>query len=375
MLTTVNIDTTTPDRYETITGKVTTNTGPGTDQSWTFREVGSRTYGENIVGYHRAKAAGALLPHTHWIQTERQVMTVTPGDWYIQWVSPPSIWAEITPYALYLPTQYAPPSMDPSIADYALQRAAAKIYSEGWDALTFAAEAPKTANMIRGFTAKALNLTRNLSRKRVFDMWLEGRYGWRTLAYDVRDIHKAVVEMDSQRSIWSERQGLKVDRSTSSPGEVFNPTNNNLLRVSEDIVLEESYRGAVSAKIEVARARFNPVETAWELVPFSFVLDWVYDVGTAIRALSFAATTRGYTSSIGLKHDYSATYTLHHVGHSTNRQNGRASGSVNWTGSGLSRTPTVINFKPQVTNRLLTPDLALDLTGLAKLRRQYSSRR
>lgn len=46
---------------------------------------------------------------------------------------------------------------------------------------------------------------------------------------------------------------------------------------------------------QVARlSALNPVSIAWELVPFSFVIDWFYDIGGYLRALETALTYNSY---------------------------------------------------------------------------------
>jgi len=336
---------------------------------------GANVYGENTVGYWRAKKNGELLPFTTWYQSEAQEFEYTAGDIYTQWVSAPHIRADV-PGALFpneLATSYEPPAPNTDGVEYMLQSAASDIYAEGWDALTFAVELPKTGKMIENFGKKAYNLARGLSRKRVLDMWLEGRYGWRTLAYDVRDIHHAMTEMEQRRDIYTERKGFK--RPISDSSYVVHTDDNFTYHVHSSLTAEQSVRGSIAAKFDAARIRTNVIETAWELVPFSFVLDWVYDVGTAIRAASLGIMAEKYYAAVGFKQTYTFHQYVQFISNSANRTAGRASGSRTWTGEVTSRIPTTLSYKPQVTNRLLTPDLALDLTALSRVRRQISSRR
>jgi len=370
----ININIDEPGRDITVSQTGNTNSGGPYYADFTFSTVGTKVYGENIHGYTKLKKAGALLPHTPWFRRETQEIEVENGRWRTEHIPDGSVWAEWDPYVQHLPASFYPSAPDLSPADYALQKAAAEIYSEGWDALTFAAELPKTANMITGFGNKLRNLSRGLSKKKILSAWLEGRYGWRTLAYDARDIHHAVSEMEATRNIWSERQGFSSSQSLPDDYVVSSATNNDAT-VSCSGSIDESVRGAISAQISVSRFRTNPAETAWELVPLSFVLDWVYDVGTSIRALSFAAASSHYYSSIGYSLTHDVQFTTTFKSDFAGRQNGVWTGGVKFSGNEVSRTPTKLNFKPQVTNRLLSPDLALDLTGIAETRRHISSRR
>lgn len=46
---------------------------------------------------------------------------------------------------------------------------------------------------------------------------------------------------------------------------------------------------------------FNPFATAWELIPFSFVIDYFYNIGSWIAANSFASFDTRYFASIGYR--------------------------------------------------------------------------
>lgn len=65
----------------------------------------------------------------------------------------------------------------------------------------------------------------------------------------------------------------------------------------------DSYRFSVRANVvtqlEVPRFTFNPLVTAWELIKFSFVIDWFFSVGNAIKALSVIVMSKHYTASYG----------------------------------------------------------------------------
>jgi hypothetical protein len=180
--------------------------------------------------------------------------------------------------------------------------------------------------------------------------------------------------MNQQRTIWSERQGFSTSFNSVSDSIVSSYTN-NWATVTETVTGAHSIRGAISAKIDVSAVRLNPFETAWELVPLSFVLDWVYDIGTSIRALSFSAVASEYTSSIGVSTEYVADYTTAFGDNESNRQNGVWTGGVTFSGKDVERIPIVLNYHPQVTRRLLTSDLILDLRAIAESRNYLSSRR
>lgn len=60
-----------------------------------------------------------------------------------------------------------------------------------------------------------------------------------------------------------------------------------------------SARGSVAALIKKQGAHFNPVVTGWELVPYSFVIDWFVDVGSTLKSLSLAVVADEVTAAYG----------------------------------------------------------------------------
>lgn len=45
--------------------------------------------------------------------------------------------------------------------------------------------------------------------------------------------------------------------------------------------------------------QFNPLQTGWELIPFSFVLDWVLNVGKTISAIALLNCSVAHTAALG----------------------------------------------------------------------------
>jgi hypothetical protein len=52
-----------------------------------------------------------------------------------------------------------------------------------------------------------------------------------------------------------------------------------------------SYRGFAYTKIKPESFGIDPVQTFWELVPFSFVVDWFVDVGSKLQLASYLSTS------------------------------------------------------------------------------------
>jgi hypothetical protein len=184
--------------------------------------------------------------------------------------------------------------LDPYDYDQMVQAAAANIYSRGHDTLTFLAELHKVRDMVRGFLPRLISC---LTRGRIDQIWLEGRYGWRTLIYDIQDIHDALQNFDEKRKRYSERVG-RTYRSTDVVQYQTNWTSSTHY-FTQTTNWEIGVRGAVTADISPPRWSFNPITTAWELLTLSFVVDWIINVGQALEAMSFIALSSDYEAAGG----------------------------------------------------------------------------
>jgi hypothetical protein len=266
--------------------------------------------GQNIPDYHRRVREGELLPSTyfkrfsnHGSSSGTYSYDQDTGTTYRQ------VFGSYTPYTDWALTEdevnaYVP---EPSTLSYYAQNAAAKIYNQGYDALTSLAELAETRRMFMNLGKRLwkMKLPKKLFRKKwkaaslksVANDWMEGRYGWRTLVYDITSLNDAIRNFDESRTRYSERSGDFW--STSSYSEV--PLSWMAfygLKVIEDRVSIQ-VRGSVAADIEVPKFQFNPLQTGWEVIPFSFVIDWFLGVGRALSALSFLSLQRKYVASVG----------------------------------------------------------------------------
>jgi hypothetical protein len=271
----------------------------------------------------------------------------------------------------------------PEDIDYYIQRAAAGIYSDGHDSLTFLSELHKLRSLhsktIKNLGTKIVDILKGLlsrsgsggvkglvSRsKRVNWLhelaqlygdlendWLAFRYGLRTTLYDLEDLEKSVNAIAELSNRHSNRSGNSYDynQSTITSGSYssayFTETYNDKISVS--------MRGSVTADIAVSNFRFNPVATAWELLPFSFILDWLVNVGQFIEAMSFDTLATRYSSSGGYKIDLYREYHLQGGALKTGyKYNTRPYFKRYFAHATYSkRTPSPVPFKPLIELRL-----------------------
>jgi hypothetical protein len=324
----------------------------------------SRMDGYNIKDYNRKKRDGVLLPHTafgrrYWSSSSTGTYQVTMNNGTIYSWSP-----VYTPFDYYLLTDSDLFSWQPVLDDYYVQAAAAKIWNQGHDTLTFVAELHRVRSMFKDAIKRLLRLEIPRNWRQLNNDYLATRYGWRILMFDIQNINEALTEFDAKRTRYSERQGNAWSFSTQ---DIYTHSYTHYdidLTVNTNVSI--SVRGSVSADISPPQWKFNILDTAWELIPYSFVIDWFISVGSALAAINAVNSSTAYAASKGFKMEVertmtSETYNLDKLGQ-TSSINVAQSGSSNATW--LYRRPTGISISPQWTVRL-NEWKVLDLIALA----------
>lgn len=162
-------------------------------------------------------------------------------------------------------------------------------------------ESKKTLNMVADRTKTLAEFTRDFRRRNyakilkdfsqfrsreASKLWLEFIYGWKPLASSIYELSQVLGEQ-------LEKDQLIYSRGSSS----FSDTNKYTIG-SGDFNVEYSggFRCQIIARVEVpsivrlnALGVLNPASVAWELVPFSFVLDWFIPIGNVLAGLSSTA--------------------------------------------------------------------------------------
>lgn len=256
--------------------------------------------GEDIFQFHRLKAKGRLIPYTNFSQVE--VSGSATGDYsYTNTTSGDSQWFEGNhPYR----SEWILSAADAkTIAQELLPEAhelvsssAGAIYSTGWDALTFIAELKQTVGLFHNIAKRFADI---LARRDAASAWLEYRYGWRQLMFDIIDIDKALHDFDSKRKRYKQRVGMNKDYTYSSNTISEDPIHFSAEYLVETVV-SASLRGSVIADISPPRIRFDPITTAWEKIPYSFVIDWFVQVGSWLNAMNFLTLQREYYAAAGV---------------------------------------------------------------------------
>lgn len=327
---------------------------------------GSEYQGFAIPEFNRRRNRGELLPHTPWesfyqdgTSTGRYEFIDYAG--YTRWVEP-----ENPAYEEWITTRDEIEEHKPTGLDRYVQEAAAKIYENGFDALTFVAELKdlKKQFVNVGKLLKSLRRPKpgSVNWRKVNSEYLGARYGWRPLVYDLIGLDKAVRNLNEARTRYSERAGNRYSSETTDFATIYWWAFKLRKQLTTKVTVQ--VRGSVAADIVVPAFQFNPLTTAWELVPFSFVIDWWVSIGKALSALSFAVKQKSYTASTGYHISVQKTLTVETVKFNANYSSGHG---FSQTGSSettlLVRTPTTIQFSPHLAVKL-NEFKVLDLVSL-----------
>ena len=301
--------------------------------------------GEKIPNFHRLKRDGVLLPHTNF--TKMQISGKCEGVYDVESSDP--TWATERWYAYnWVRDEYIIESTDlitladDYMTDIYVHQAAGQAYSKGMDVLTFIGEFRETRNMFVNLVkdlGKVMRydpryLSRDLKRihsnykrgkyslygKRALkyrtnpavSKYLEGRYGWRPLLGEIQNFNEALDVLEDKRQRISERAGASftdVSTTFSNPSDFSaeGVTTYDYL-ISDEINV--SQRGSISADFTPSAFKFNPIVSGWELIPYSFVLDWFIQVGNALEAMSFLAMSNKWYASQGVRVEIDRTLTI-----------------------------------------------------------------
>ncbi len=163
-------------------------------------------------------------------------------------------------------------------------------------------EAGQTAHRFYNALYEAINVARGIQKnpkayakalENVMNMWLQARYGWMPVIYDLQGAIKALTTPKSPRQ--TARGRTEVTSSSSvksahggySPG-VYGTTSDRTRRTTyrAGILYEntKSLTAEYSSRFGLSLA--DALTVPWELKTLSFVVDWFIDIGTWLRAVS-----------------------------------------------------------------------------------------
>lgn len=280
--------------YQKIGSNPVTSTVYSKEQSYDWHQA----CGYDIRNFHKRKKAGEILPFTPWYTTN---LTGTCRGSFISSNATSTYWCDenwnplegtwlLTPGELRAYTRLASPGED-------VQNAAAMLYGQGFDTLTFTTELRKTIDMVFDLGQHLVSFLKKWrnSHNDWDSIWIESRYGWRVFAYEIQDINEAIKRINDLEIYRRERSGRTTQETFVEY--VVQDHARETKTWSVTTIVDCSTRGTVAAIRRPKPIIFNPLLTTWEMIPFSFVIDWVIGIGTALMAASLDLTTEGQASA------------------------------------------------------------------------------
>jgi hypothetical protein len=175
------------------------------------------------------------------------------------------------------------------------------------DALTSAAEARKTVEMVYNARQTAEDLYKQArsggfrTAKAAAEAWLNWRYGWQLLGFDMFNIYEALA---NKKSLIVEGRAGTSEDSTSEEEFLSPQWDWGQVKSTYTGKSSVSIRANVVGRYAVGTARnyvANPLITGWELVPFSFVADWFITIGATLKAWDVLASLDEVHASMGFR--------------------------------------------------------------------------
>lgn len=166
---------------------------------------------------------------------------------------------------------------------------------------------------------RQLRKNKKLSKEKMFEAlqskWMEYRYAIMPAFYSVQDVSKLIKESNNAYKTDREKRVITYNNVTDVP----------LINTHDSYVYQE-VSGTTTVRA-VGKARYNlsnldlrlfdqvglnPFVTAWELIPFSFVVDWFVNIGDWVQAQTSSlvdlAEQRSFCYSV--KHELSVVTKL-----------------------------------------------------------------
>lgn len=343
----------------------------------------SECWGHRTPNFYRLLSEGALIPYSAWVKT---TMSGDCSGVYQKQRTAPFYRSEISGFAGYRNWYADFPGIHSALFNEAknfslVQKCAANAYTKGFDLGTFMAEAGKAAKMVRDVSKQLTNFAvkytspgevkgflqywgsphgkKDIARalknpatliRCISEAWLQGRFGWRPLVNDLADLNGVIIDFDGYKTRYRTSSSKQLSDNPSPSVTTINEGEyTGTVTVTNACSL--SMRGSLVADIVPSKYRMDLAATAWELVPYSFVVDWIYDVGTAIEALGFLQLAHAYTAADGYQINCEQTYSYQSSAWISG-WSGEVSQTATFRAVYRARRPTPVPWLPQQTFKI-----------------------
>jgi len=162
---------------------------------------------------------------------------------------------------------------------------------------------------------KLLKFWRSFKPSELSNRWLEYQYGWKPLVSTIHDLASEAVTPPKSGIMTLKARAKSLKRTESlvpynlgAPGTSYYGRSKSSGTLSERVEVGCTINLAPSALTQLARiSSLNPASIAWELLPYSFVIDWVIDIGGYLRsaesAMVYSSMIQGSYVSRGIMWD------------------------------------------------------------------------
>lgn len=156
-----------------------------------------------------------------------------------------------------------------------------------------------TFKQARPLTAKQMLSSSNKALRALGSRWMAYRYALMPIYYSLRDINDAAKQRDQEYKTGRSRVSLSHSVTSDDyvlPAEGERTYGTCDIQTSVRSLFKVRYVHGALQRL-VSQLSFNLFSTAWELVPLSFVLDWLWNINNAIIA---ATRIDSSTQSLGV---------------------------------------------------------------------------
>lgn len=131
-------------------------------------------------------------------------------------------------------------------------------------------------------------LSKKSAKKHIASHWLELQYGWKPLVSDIYGAAEAYHKILSKRP----QYGKATSEGTAADSQSWGPYDNGAAKYTEwreeEVTIKMGayfYANGQTTKSLSELGITNPAMVAWELLPWSFVVDWFLPIGSFINNL------------------------------------------------------------------------------------------
>jgi hypothetical protein len=231
------------------------------------------------------------------------------------------------------------------------------------------------------FPKQLSKLTKKQCASAVADKWLEYQLGWAPLLSEVDDMAKAIGERILEpANVWQPVRAIGVDEKVTQDVQTVISASDPYIacrRISKEIVTVRyialvdvgSYGTGNITRMGIAPTNWIP--TLWELIPYSFVVDYFTNIGNIISAASLAKSsvrwivkTERRTKSLEY-YDQQVSTTLNNY-YAKAYVMGTAPGKLKITKTNVSREPYYGSLVPDLVFSIPSVKQGFNIAALAK---------